>query len=136
MDGIKTLQNIIEMLHIPTGCPNNNDSEHAGLKFIFKSLGLPCETNQVCGNVDQVEEVNKVNEIMEKEEANPKRKIEDVVDVNEAKTFVEGGDLEDGEILDDELGTPVVPIGRVTVRTTGIFKNEVMQSKKRKRSRK
>ena len=110
---------------------NNNDSELAGLNFIYKSLGLPCETNQVCGNIDQDEELNKVDEILEKEEAKLKRKHDDV----DEEVSVVGGDLEDGEILDDEQGTPVVPIGRVTVRTSGILKDEVMQSKKRKKSR-
>jgi len=114
---------------------NNNNSEHAGLKFIYKSLGLPCETNHVSGNLDQDKEVIKVDEIMRKDEANHKRKHGDLVDVNEVVDIVEGEDLEDGEILDDEQISPVVPIGRVTVRT-GIFKDEVMKSKKRKRTRK
>jgi len=114
---------------------NNNDSEHAGLNFIFKSLGLPCDASHVIGNVVDTEEVNKVDEIMEKGECNPKRKHEDVVDIDEIVDSIEGEDLEDGEILDEQI-LPVVPIGRVTVRTTGILKDEVMQSKKRKRTRK
>jgi len=116
---------------------NNN----LGLKFILNSLGLP-GTEPVTDEV-KVKEKNKTS-VSKIDHKNLKRKHEedscDSVPKEEAANTVietiESPDLEDGEIVDDDQEITVVPIGRVTVRTSGIFKDETRPKKKRKSGKK
>jgi len=148
--------NIMPM-QIPSNTIISNNNEIAtsngsssGLNFIMRSLGLP--GNESICNKD--EHIAMKTDSAIAQEKNLKRKM--VKCVNKQDACDSGGsrsvgkveldsahapqindvDLEDGEILDDEQEVPVVPIGRVTVKTSGLFKDEVIQRKKQKRPNK
>jgi len=120
---------------------SGSSSHNSGLKFILNSLGLP-GTEPVTDEV-KVKEKNKTS-VSKIDHKNLKRKHEedscDSVPKEEAANTVietiESPDLEDGEIVDDDQEITVVPIGRVTVRTSGIFKDETRPKKKRKSGKK
>merc|ERR1719186_2057475 len=117
---------------------SGSSSHNSGLKFILNSLGLP--GTEPVTDVVKVKEKNKTS-VSKIDHKNLKRKHEedscDIVPKEEAAiTVIESPDLEDGEIVDDDQEITVVPIGRVTVRTSGIFKDETRPKKKRKSGKK
>jgi len=155
----KTLEvnsNIVPIMQIPSNniiSKNNgiatSNASSSGLNFILRSLGLP--GNELIGNKNNL--VMKTDSAIAQEK-NLKRKmvkcenIQDACNSGGSRSFgkikvksahaplINDVDLEDGEILDDEQEVTVVPIGRVTVKTSGLFKDEVIQRKKQKRPNK
>ena len=146
LSALKSEENdpIDEILEVNSNIVTERESSinnNSGLKFILNSLGLP-GTEPVTDEV-KVKEKNKTS-VSKIDHKNLKRKHEedscDSVPKEEAANTVietiESPDLEDGEIVDDDQEVTVVPIGRVTVRTSGIFKDETRPKKKRKSGKK
>eukprot|EP00092_Neocalanus_flemingeri_P024796 GFUD01026886.1.p1 GENE.GFUD01026886.1~~GFUD01026886.1.p1 ORF type:complete len:351 (-),score=94.42 GFUD01026886.1:165-1217(-) len=130
---------------------NNNDSGSSsqgssGLKFILKSLGLPGKVPASDIPVEDIKTLveDKASDASKDHKEIVKTKRKSVEDDDDSVKNIEFDqieaqniakeDLEEGEILEDDQEVTIVPIGRITVKTSGIFKEETRPIKKRKRS--
>merc|ERR1719318_291142 len=96
----------------------SNNADNSGLDFICKRLGLSSDLYSKSSFL-KVQDPGQTTQ----RKTNLKRKVKETDGCDKVNESIE-----DGEILDDERAH----IGRIYVRTTGILKDEVLQSKKRK----
>jgi len=136
----------------------SNNTNHSGLNFICKNLGLSNDLDSSKSSFAEVQDpgsaellTNDLGQLpvprgparLRRRERRAADRAEEVCAANENQTNlkrkvketdsldVASESIEDGEILDDDIGsTSPVPYGRIYVRTKGIFKDEVLQSKK------